>query len=159
MATKVIDVAVATIRNYGSEHVSPKGFILGRIVRAVDDEQIFQTEILFDGGVGLQPGQSVTVGVYKRLTVHHFGLQEIQGLNQMLVFHADLKQRHVVLGTGKDLPYFGTYNFKVRFDEITGFHTFPVRYNTTEDHKIEIVYTVNLVASNRPTPEKRSWLM
>lgn len=159
MATKVIDVSVATIRNYGSKYVSPKGIILSRIVRAVDDEQIFQSEILFDGGVGLQPGQSVTVGVYKRLTVHHFDPQESQGLNQMLVFHEDLKQRHVVLGAGEDLPYFGPYNFRVRFDEITGFHTFPVPYNTTEGHKIEIVYTVNLVASNRPAPGRRIWRM
>ncbi|CAM3715870.1 hypothetical protein CYOC110262_18610 [Cytobacillus oceanisediminis] len=94
------------------------------------------------------PGQSLTVGVYKRLTVHYFDPQESQGFNQMLVFQKDLKQRHLVLGSVEEFPYFGPYSFEVRFVDIAGFQTFPVRYNTTQDHKIEVVYTVNLVASN-----------
>lgn len=149
MAAKVIDVAVATIRNTGSQRISPEGMILGSIVRAVDDEQVFQSELLYDGATGiLSPGQSLTVGVNKRLTVHQFDQESEGHLNQMLVFHAVLKQRYVVLGSIEERPYFGPYNYKVRFDDIAGFQTFSVPYNTTEDHKIEIVYTVNLIASN-----------
>lgn len=148
MSTKVIDVSIATIRNYGSKHVSPDGFLWGRIVRAVDDDQIFQSEILYDGPMGIPPGQSLTIGVNKRLTVHDFGQESEGHLNQMLVFQYDLKQHHVVSGNAEELPYFGPYSFKVRFDDIAGFQTFPVLYNTVVDHKIEVVYTVNLVASN-----------
>jgi hypothetical protein len=148
MSKKIIDVSIATIRNYGSKHVSPDGFLWGRIVRAVDDDQVFQSEILYNGPMGIPPGQSLTIGVNKRLTIHHFDQESEGHLNQMLVFQYDLKQHHVVLGRVEELPYFGPYSFKVRFDDIAGFQTFPVTYNTTEDHKIEVVYTVNLVSSN-----------
>ncbi|PHA57880.1 hypothetical protein COF07_12245 [Bacillus wiedmannii] len=149
MATKVIDVAVATIRNTGSTRVSPKGFISGWIVRAANDEQVFEGEILYDGAMDtLPPGQSMTVGIIKRLTVHQFDPQVSLGDKQMLVFHAELTQRYVDLGSIDDEPYFGPYNFKVYFDDIDGFQTFSVPYNTTKGHKIEVVYTVNLVSSN-----------
>ncbi|MDA2138945.1 hypothetical protein PDN64_12460 [Bacillus cereus group sp. Bc256] len=149
MATKVIDVAVATIRNTGSKHVSPEGFISGLIVRAVDDEQVFEGGSLYDGAMDtLLPGQSITVGIIKRLTVHHFDPQESLGYNQMLVFHEELKQRYVELGRIEEVPYFGPYSFKVHFDDIAGFQTFSVGYSTTQGHVIEVIYTVNLVASN-----------
>ncbi|WP_242281191.1 hypothetical protein [Bacillus cereus group sp. BfR-BA-01347] len=148
MATKVIDVSIATIRNTGSERVSPEGNIWGRIVRAVNDDEIFQSENIYNGGMGILPGQSLTIGVNKRLTVHHFGEESPGHLNQMLVFQYDLKQRYVVLGHVEEDLYFGSYSFKVRFDDIAGFQTFSVPYNTTHGHKIEVVYTVNLVASN-----------
>ena len=41
MAAKVIDVTLATIQNVGDQSVSPDGTILCKIVRAVDDEQVF----------------------------------------------------------------------------------------------------------------------
>lgn len=148
MSTKIIDVSIATIRNYGSKHVSPDGFIWGRIVRAVDDDQIFQSETLYDGPMGIPPGQSRTIGVNKRLTVHYFGEESEGHLNQMLVFQYDLTQHYVVSGNAEELRYFGPYSKKVPFDDIAGFQTFPTLYNTTEGHKIEVVYTVNLVASN-----------
>lgn len=146
MSRKIIDVSIASIRNYGSKRVSPEGIIWGRIVRSIDDDQIFQSELLYNGATVILPGQSLTVGVNKRLTVHRYSQESPGRLNQMLVFQKDLKQRHVVLGRVEELPYFGPYSFKVRYEDITGFQTFNVSYNTTEDHKIEVVYTVNLVA-------------
>ncbi|PEP92728.1 hypothetical protein CN582_24760 [Bacillus wiedmannii] len=149
MATKVIDVAVATIRNIGSKPVSPEGFISGLIVRAVDDEQVFERGGLYDGAMdALPPGQSMTVGIIKRLTVQYFDPQESLGYNQMLVFHQELAQRYVDFGKIEEIPYFGPHSFKVYFDDIAGFQTFSVDYNTTQDHVIEVIYTVNLVASN-----------
>src|SRR4249920_878676 len=76
MATKTIDVTLAAIRNAGTENVSPKGAIQARIVRAVDDEQIFQSELLYfaqagqpihpSGATHIPPGQSLTYNVIKR---------------------------------------------------------------------------------------------
>jgi hypothetical protein len=148
MAAKIIDVNVATIRNTGSQGVSPDGIIWGKAVRAIDDEQEFQSEVLYNGANSIQPGQSITVGVNKRLTVQHFGEESVGHLNQMLVFQTNLKQRHIVIGSAEELSYFGPHSFKVRFDDIAGFQTFSVLYNTTEDHKIEVIYSVNLVASS-----------
>ena len=52
MATKTIDVTLATMRNAGTVNVSPKGVIQCRIVRAVDDEQIFQNFAVFSRKTG-----------------------------------------------------------------------------------------------------------
>ena len=160
MAAKVIDVTLATIQNVGDQSVSPDGTILCKIVRAVDDEQVFQSELLYtknpgqpmhpSGATSVPPGQSLTYNVTKRLTVHHFD-QETEGhLNQMLIFAEDLKQRHVVLGSVREEPYFGPFNSKVRFDEIDGFKTISLPYSAssggTPIGKIEVVFTVNLVA-------------
>ncbi|PGS77751.1 hypothetical protein COC69_18480 [Bacillus cereus] len=147
MASKVIDVSIATIRNYGSNDVGPEGFIWGMITRDVDDEQKFQSEDLFNGQVYIPAGQSVTVGVNKRLTVNYFGQESPGHLNQMLVFRADLKQKFIYSGNLDEVPYFGPYSYKVRFEDIVGFHTFSVSYNTTRHDDIEVVYTVNLVSN------------
>ena len=146
MAAKIIDVSVATIRNTGSQRVSPLGFIFGRTVRAVDDEQVFQSEVIYAGATGILPGQSLTVGVKKRLTIVHFDQESEGRVNQMLVFHADLKQRHIVLGSNEERPYSGPGNFKVQFNDIAGFQRFSVPYIATADHKIEVVYTLDLFA-------------
>src|SRR5829696_3627009 len=81
-------------------------------------------EVIYAGATGILPGQSLTVGVNKRLTIVHFDQESEGHVNQMLVFHADLKQRHVVLGSDEERPYSGPFNFKVRFDDIAGFQTF-----------------------------------
>lgn len=156
MAAKVVDVTLAAITNVGNIGVGPDGRIFARVVRAVDDEQVFETEILFSrnqgqplhpsGAIGIPPGGSLTFSVTKRLTVHHFGDESPGQLNQMLVFQTELEQRTFVSpGTVGTIPYFGPFSFKVRFDEISGLQTFDVVYNTTNDHKIRVTYTVNHV--------------
>jgi hypothetical protein len=163
MATKTIDVTLAAMRNAGTANVSPKGGIQARIVRSVDDEQIFQTESLYlrqaqqamhpSGATHIPPGQSLTYNVTKRLTVSRFE-QEAEGqLNQMLIFSGDLTEDLVVAGTlHPDEPYQGSFNRKLRFDEIDGFNTVSVDYNVVFDgnvaHKIVVTYTVNLVSSS-----------
>jgi hypothetical protein len=163
MATKTIDVTLAAMRNAGTANVSPKGVIQARIVRSVDDEQTFQTESLYfrqaeepmhpSGATHIPPGQSLTYNVTKRLTVSRFE-QEAEGqLNQMLIFGRDLTQDVVVSGTLRpDVPYQGSFNHKLRFDEIDGFNTVSVDYNAALDenvaHKVIVTYTVNLVSSS-----------
>ena len=163
MATKTIDVTLATIQNAGTENVSPKGGIQARIVRSVNDEQIFQSELLYftqagqpihpSGATHIPPGQSLTYNVTKRLTVSHFE-QEAEGqLNQMLIFSRDLTQDVVVGGTlHPDEPYQGSFNRKLRFDEMDGFNTVSVDYNVVFDgnvaHKIIVTYTVSLISSS-----------
>ena len=68
MAAKTIDVTLATIQNVGPQNVSPNGVILCQRVRSVDDEQVFQSEALYqkssgqpmhpNGATHIPPGQS-----------------------------------------------------------------------------------------------------
>jgi hypothetical protein len=163
MATKIIDVTLATMRNAGTASVSPKGGIQARIVRAVDDEHIFQSESLYfrqagqpmhpSGATHIPPGQSLTYNVTKRLTVSHFDQETAGQLNQMLILSRDLTQDIVVLGTlHPDEPYQGNFNHKVRFDEIDGFTTVSCDYNVISDgnvaHKLIVTYTVSLVSAS-----------
>jgi hypothetical protein len=158
---KVIDVTFATMRNVGTHRVSPEGFLRCAIVRAADDKQIFQEEFLYDrdggqpmhpsGATGIPPGQSLLYNVTKRLTVHHYDEESEGHLNQMLIFGYDLTQR-VATATGQVevLPYFGQLNFQVQYEEIDGFNTFSLPYNTAaaeEDRaKIVVAYTVSLIS-------------
>ena len=159
MATKTIDVTLAAMRSAGTAAVSPKGGIQARIVRSVDDEQIFQAESLYftqtgepihpSGATHIPPGQGLTYNVTRRLTISRFE-QEAEGrLNQMLIFSRDLTQDVVAAGTvHPDEPYQGSFNRKLRFDEIDGFNTVSVDYNVVVDgnveHKVIVTYTVNL---------------
>jgi hypothetical protein len=156
MAAKIVDVTLATITNVGNIGVGPEGLIWAKVVRAVDDEQEFQSEALFHrnagqplhpgGAIGIPPGGSLTYNVIKRLTVHHFGDESPGQLNQMLIFRTALEQSTFISpGTIGKVPYFGPFSFKVRFDDILGSQTFPVLYNTTNDHKLQVTYTVNHV--------------
>ncbi|MEU1722511.1 hypothetical protein ACNF49_38765 [Actinomadura sp. ATCC 39365] len=160
MATKTIDVALASIHNVGTRSVAPKGALTARIVRAVDDEQTFEAESLYlhlnleeplhpSGATRIKPGESLTYNVTKRLTVSHFE-QETEGhLNQMLVFNQGLEEHIAFLN--EDLPYQGSFNRKVRFDEINGFQTIECDYHAFTqdvDAKILVTYTVNLVSSS-----------
>lgn len=162
MATKTIDVTLAVMRNAGTVGVSPKGAINARTVRAVDDEQIFQSENLYlrlefgqpmhpSGATHISPGQSLTYNVMKRLKVSHFEQETTGHLNQMLIFNRDLTDRIVVLGQAHEVAYQGNFNRKVRFDEIDGFTTVSCDYNAFHDDvelKIIVTYTVNLVSSS-----------
>ena len=163
MATKTIDVTLAAMRSAGTAPVSPKGGIQARIVRAVDDEQVFQSESLYfiqagqpihsSGATHILPGQSLTYNITKRLTVSRFE-QEAEGqLNQILIFSRDLTQDVVVNGSlDPDKPYQGNFNRKLRFDEIDGFNTVSVDYNVIVGgdvaHKLIVIYTVNLISSS-----------
>ena len=166
MATKIIDVGLASIQNAGNINVSPQGIIVASICRAQDDEQIFRTESLYgprqsgqpmhpSGATFIPPGQSLTYNVTRRLTVSHFEVETEGQLNEALIFHADLKQRIVVAGTlHPEEPYQGIFNFMVRFEDIVdGFSTFLCNYNASitgsEEHKIDVTYTVNLVSEQR----------
>jgi hypothetical protein len=161
MATKTIDVTFETMRNVGTRRVSPEGFTRCAIARAIDDEQIFQVGLLYDrnegqpmhpsGALGLPPGQSLSYNVTRRLTVSHYDQETVGHLNQMLIFNYELKQR-VVASTGRVelVSYFGTFNYKVRYEEIDGFNTFTLPYSASfegvEIAKIEVAYTVNLIS-------------
>jgi hypothetical protein len=162
MATKTVDVTLATMHNAGVTGVSPTGVIQCRTVHAVHDEQVFQSETLYrklqhgqpmhpSGVTGIPPGQSLTYNVTKRLTLSHFG-HEATGNNQMLIFSRDLTQRLVVSGQVREEIYQGSFNRKVRFDEIDGFNTISCDYNVIHDggihSKLIVAYTVNLVSSS-----------
>lgn len=161
MAKKVIDVTLAAMTNTGTTRVSPKGVVNARTVRAVDDEQVFETENLYfrddgqpmhsSGVQGLAPGESLTFGVTKRLTVSHFGEESVGHLNQMLIFDPDLTQDIVVSGTLHNRVYFGCFKRKVRFDELEGFQTISCPHNAfLGDHecRFRIDYTINVASSS-----------
>lgn len=162
MATKTIDVTLAVMRNPGTVGVSPKGVINARTVRAVEDEQIFQSETLYQrpdfgqpmhpsGATHIPPGQSLTYNVTKRLKVSHFAQETPGHLNQMLIFNRDLTDRVVVLGQIHEVVYQGNFNRKVRFDEIDGFSTVSCDYSAFHGDvalKVVATYTVNLVSSS-----------
>jgi hypothetical protein len=161
MATKTIDVTLAAIRNAGTGFVSPKGVIHARVVRAVDDEQEFQSGLLYarqsgpihpNGATHIPPNESLTYNVTTRLTLAHFEEEAEGQLNQMLVFSRDLTE-DVVVGSSvnADRPYQGSFNRKLRFDEIDGFNTVSCDYNIfSGDVTVKIIatYTVNLVSSS-----------
>lgn len=162
MATKTIDVTLAAIRNAGTGFVSPKGAIQARIVRAVDDEQDFQSALLYgrqsgpihpSGATHIRPNEGLTYNVTTRLTLSHFEEEAEGQLNQMLIFSRDLTEDVVVSGTvHPDQNYQGSFNRKLRFDEIDGFNTVSCDYNVILDGdvaaKIIVTYTVNLVSSS-----------
>ena len=149
------------MRNVGDGSVSPKGAIQARVVRAVDDEQIFQSELLYgrqsgpihpSGATHIPPDEGLTYNVTTRLTVSHFDEEAPGQLNQMLIFSRDLTEDVVVDGTiDPDQPYQGSFNRKVRFDEIDGFNTVSCDYNVFDGDvavKLIVTYTVNLVSSS-----------
>ena len=161
MATKTIDVTLAAIRNAGTGFVSPKGAIQARIVRAVNDEQVFQSALLYgrdsgplhpSGATHIPPNTALTYNVTTRLTVSHFEEEAEGQLNEMLIFGRDLVEDVVVSGTvHPDQNYQGSFNRKVRFDEIDGFTTVSCDYNVILGGdvvaKIIVSYTVNLISS------------
>ncbi|MGC5334750.1 hypothetical protein [Micromonospora sp. DT62] len=164
MATKTIDVTLAAMRNAGDNVVSPHGAISARTVRAVDDEQVFQSELLYwrprsqqpmhpNGAVHIAPGESLTYNTTKRLTVSHFEREAEGQLNQMLIFASDLTQDVVLLGqVHPDERYQGSFNRKLRFDEIDGLNVVSCDYNVVFGGgfwaKIIVTYVVNLVSSS-----------
>jgi hypothetical protein len=160
MATKTIDVTLAAMRNAGAGFVSPKGAIQARIVRAVDDEQVFQSGLLYGrqsgpihpgGATHIPPDEGLTYNVTTRLTVSHFEEEAEGQLNEMLIFGRDLTEDIVVGGfVDPDQPYQGSFNRKVRFDEIDGFTTVSCDYNVLRGDvpvKLIVTYTVNLISS------------
>jgi hypothetical protein len=153
MAKKLIAVTLANIQNTGKIGISPQGIIRCQIVRAIDDEQVFQSEILYNsdqGTIRIPPGESRSLNVMKQLTVSHFGLDEGGGLNQMLLIFSELSQNFVVIGSLETRPYFGDRK-KVRFDEITGFDTVTVLQNTAgaETARFTATYTISLLQEDR----------
>ncbi|MEG3627283.1 hypothetical protein [Streptomyces poriticola] len=161
MAEKIVDVTLAAITNVGATRVSPMGFIQVRTVRAVDDEQDFQRETLYSrergeplhpsGAQRLEPGNSLTYNVMRRLTVRHFGTESPGQLNQMLILAPDLTQDFVELGTVHTRVYFGCSRLKIRFGEIEGFQTVSCSHNAflgDQECKFRADYTVNLVSSS-----------
>jgi hypothetical protein len=161
MATKIIDVTLASIENVGNVNVAPKGVIGCMIIRSIDDKQIFQSENLYfrqtnqpmhpSGATHIPPGESLSYNVMRRLTLTHFE-QEAEGqLNQSLMFATDMTQDLVVSGNVHVEHYQDSFNFKVRFDEIDGFNIVTCDYKAfTNDleAKIIVTYTVNLVSSS-----------
>jgi hypothetical protein len=142
---KTIDVTFATMRNVGPVGVSPKGVIWGQTVRAVSDEEIHQSEVLYSrlqpgqpmhpsGATNIQPGQALSFNVTKRLTVHS---------DEMLMFSRDLKE-------SEDEIYQGSFNRKVRFEEIEGITTVSCDYRVVhggqETRKIVVDFIVNLIS-------------
>lgn len=164
MATKTIDVTLATMRNVGPAGVAPKGGLSAAIVRAVNDEQVFNAELLYsrdegqkmhpNGALFLPPDHSFTYNITKRLTVSQFDTETDDNLNQMLIFDEHLTEdikdsnAHVHL----DQKYSGYLKRPVSFDEINGFNTVTCTYSV--DHlgevaaKIIVAYTVSLVSSS-----------
>ncbi|GAA1761138.1 hypothetical protein ACBR40_26905 [Nonomuraea sp. AD125B] len=160
MATKTIDVSLASIRNTNDFKVSPAGVINAQSVRAVDDEQIFDSQNLFlrpdrdhplhpSGALFIPPGQSLTYNVTRRLQISHFDAESTGALNQMLIFRRELTERMVVDSEPDDVSYQGNLNHRVLFDEINGFREVTVDYTAIHGDvraKILVTYTVNRVA-------------
>ncbi|MFF0478887.1 hypothetical protein [Streptomyces sp. NPDC004284] len=164
MATKTIDVTLATIRNVGPRNVAPKGALSAEIVRSINDDEVFQAETLYSrddgqpmhpsGALLLPPGKSLTYNITKRLTVSHFE-QETEGhVNQMLIFDEHLTEDVLdsVLHVHPDEKYQGSYRRQVSFDEIDGFKAVSCDYRVLlggeEVAKIIVGYTVSLVDSS-----------
>ncbi|MFF4192743.1 hypothetical protein [Nonomuraea sp. NPDC001831] len=160
MATKTVDVTLASIQNKSPFGVSPTGTICVRTVRAVDDEQIYQNEVLYSrldreepmhpsGATYVPAGQSLTYNVTRRLDVSYYGLAS--SVNQMLIFYRDLTEYIVVTGQVHEEPYQGSYNRKVRYDEIDGFQAITLDYEAIYQNvtaNLRVTYTVNLVSSS-----------
>lgn len=161
MTKKTVDVTLTTISNTGTNRISPMGVIIVRTVRAVDDEQIFQSETLYSraegepmhpsGIQGLDPGESLTYNVTQRLSVSQFEEESTGHLNQMLILDPDLTQKIVELGTANTVRYFGCFKRKIRFDEIDGFQTIDCLHNAflgSHECRFTATYTVNLVSTS-----------
>ncbi|MEU4511668.1 hypothetical protein AB0G05_19430 [Nonomuraea wenchangensis] len=160
MATKTIDVSLASIRNTNDFKVSPAGVINAQSVRALDDEQIFDSQNLFlrldrdhplhpSGALFIPPGQSLTYNVTKRLKISHFDMENTDALNQMLIFRRDLTERMVAGSAPDEVNYQGNFNHQVLFDEINGFREVTVDYTAINGDvraKILVTYTVNRIS-------------
>jgi hypothetical protein len=145
--TKTIDVTLATIKNVGRFNASPIGPINGLIVRAVNDEEIHQSESLyfrrnrdepmFPGGpTFIIPGDSSTFNVTRRLTITP---------DEALMFFQEL--------TELEGQIYSPSRRKVRFDEIDGFNTVSCDYSVISGGefilKIIATYTINLARDDR----------
>jgi hypothetical protein len=160
MAEKVIDVTLASFTNTGTRSVAPYGFISARSVRAVDDEQVFESGLLYDvekgkpihssGALSLKAGNSLTYNSTQRLSIFHFGASESGGFNQMLLIFAGLMQLIVVTGGTNETHYVPSRE-KVPFDELEGSMNISVPYRCQfEDQvcKFEVNYTVSVISSS-----------
>ncbi|MCP9213211.1 hypothetical protein [Streptomyces cucumeris] len=161
MAEKVIDVTLASMTNTGDTRVNPVGFIMTGTARAGDDQQVFDSGLLFDRTEGqplnssgvqrISPGESVTFNTTKRLTVSHPEEESEGHLKQMLLINADLTQKIAATGGVEIRPYFGCFMRKVLFDELDGFET------RDEPHSIFFegmkwsftsTFTINVISSS-----------
>ena len=154
MATKLIAVTLANIQNTGTVAISPRGVIRCQTVRAIDDGQVFQSEILYNsdqGTIRIPPGESRSFNVMRQLTVSHFGDDESGGrLNQLLLIFSELSQNFVESGSLQTEGYFGSRK-QVRFDAITGFDTVTMFQNTAGEPvaRFTATYTVSLLQEDR----------
>lgn len=161
MATKTIDVTLASIENVGAIPVAPKGFIRCVVVRAVNDEEEFQSEILYSRQAGqpvhpggarqISPGEILTYNVTRRLAVSHFEQESPGHLNQSLMFHADMTEDLVVSGNIHTELYGGQLHRKVRFDDIEKSPKVSLDYKAFDSEvegKIIVTYTIDLVSSS-----------
>ncbi|WP_159041279.1 hypothetical protein [Streptomyces sp. WM4235] len=161
MTRKTVDVTLASIANTGINRIGPMGVIVVRTVRAVDDEQVFQSGGLYaraegepmhpSGVQGLAPGESLTYNVTQRLAVSQFEEESVGHLNQMLILDPDLMQRIVESGTVTKVPYFGCSRRRIRFDDIDGFQAIDCLHNAsfgTQECRFTASYTVNLISTS-----------
>lgn len=157
MATKLIAVTLANIQNTGAVHISPRGIIRCQTVNSINDEQVYQSEILYhsdQGTIRIPPGESRSPNVTRQLTVSHFG--DDGGPNQMLLIFSELSQTFVVIGTPQTDNYFGSRK-KIRFDEINGFDTFTHLQNTAGAEPVArftATYTVSLLREDRSDEQR-----
>lgn len=157
MATKLIAVTLANIQNTGTVDISPRGIIRCQTVHSINDEQVFQSEILYNsdqGTIRIPPGESRSPNVTRQLTVSHFG--DDGGPNQMLLFFNDLTQTFVISGSLRTENYFGSRK-KVRFDEITGFDTVTHLQNTAGSEpaaRFTATYTVSILREDRSNEQR-----
>lgn len=160
MATKTIDVTLASIENVGAVSVAPKGTIRCVVVRAQNDDQEFDAEILYSreagqpvhpgGATHISPGEMLTYNVTKRLMLSHFPVEAEGQLNQSLMLSADLREDLVVSGNIHTRLYGGELHRKVRFAEIDKPVTVSLDYTAFDGNlegKIIVTYTVDLVSS------------
>ncbi|MFJ7686024.1 hypothetical protein [Peribacillus butanolivorans] len=111
----------------------------------MNDEEVHQVELLYlrleseqpmhpSGATHISPGQSLSFNVTKRLTVNP---------NEMLMFDYDLTESDLEI-------YQGSFNSKVRYNEIDGFTTVSCDYEVIDGgeftRKIIVNYTVNLIS-------------
>jgi hypothetical protein len=161
MATKTIDVTLVSIENVGTVPVAPKGNIRCVIIRAQDDEQEFHSEILYSresgqpvhpgGARQISPGESLIYNVTRRLEVSHFDEAETEGLNQSLMFSANMREDLVVSGNIHTEVYGGQLHRKVRFDDIEKTPVVSLDYKAFDSEvegKIIVTYTVDLIFSS-----------
>ncbi|MGQ3479550.1 hypothetical protein [Paenibacillus sp. TY11] len=149
---KIIDVTLATMQSVGTQAASPLGAIRCSTVRAVNDKERHQIELLYYRGDSEQPmhpsgkrfllpGESLTFNVTKRLTVH--------SEDEMLMFDYDLNEKPSGPDDRGEI-YQGSDYRKVRFEELDGFQTISCSYGVVDGggytKKINVIYTVNLIS-------------